>query len=186
MLAACLTCMSQPQLNYTELFWVVAFYSYQRLGCRTILALLPCYYHWPETDVTFRQFTVLWRVRFQKVQSMAQYMRTCTAHTVVKSRAVQQHPGKSVCVCVIQLNRVACSVHICCLAVQWQMLHCFMNKTWRPGLHALTWLWTVEDPRQPITRLASTKHNITNIVCEKLKKWPQCLPHKPKNNNREK
>ena len=39
-LVVCLTRLSQPQFC-TELFWSVSVYSYQRLGCRAILVLLP-------------------------------------------------------------------------------------------------------------------------------------------------
>ena len=71
MLATCLACLSQPQF-YTELFWGMAFYPYQRLGCPAIFALLPLYSHWSQPDATLR--LALFRVKFQNVKHTVLYM----------------------------------------------------------------------------------------------------------------
>ena len=60
-LSDCLTCLSQPQF-YTEPFGVWLFIP-------AILALLPRYSRWPQTDVTLRRCTALCRVKFRKIKS---------------------------------------------------------------------------------------------------------------------
>ena len=90
MLAACSTCLSQPQF-YTELFWDVSLYSYQRLGYGASLTLVPRYTRWPQIGASLRWCSALCRVKFRKVRSTVQYVCACTVHAVVKSRAGQQH-----------------------------------------------------------------------------------------------
>ena len=82
MLAVCLTCLLQLQFC-TELFWDVALYFYQRLGCCTIIVLLPLLILIDHRLMRLKWCTELCRVNSRKWK--IQYMCTCTVLAVVKS-----------------------------------------------------------------------------------------------------
>ena len=96
-LAACLTCLSQPQF-YTELFWDtcgVLFLSNARLGCPAVLTPLQllCYSHWQQTNMTLTvSDSTLHCVEWNFGKWIVWYDIYYTVHTVWKSGVVQQHP----------------------------------------------------------------------------------------------
>ena len=100
--AACLTCFSQPQF-YTELFWDMTFYS---SGWAAALFLLCCRATFVDNRLTWLSDGALRWVDWNFGRWKGQYMCTYPVHALVKSGAVQQHPfWRTYCACTVVTYR---------------------------------------------------------------------------------